>query len=58
MDNLRLLVTKGLIERHGGDFSIMSPPNDGITVRLSFRAERILPEGNTPLPHNGVDVRP
>jgi len=32
MDNLRLLVTKGLIERHGGNFSIMSPPSDGTTV--------------------------
>jgi signal transduction histidine kinase len=46
MDNLRLLVTKGLIERHGGNFSIMGPPNGGITVHLSFPPERILPESN------------
>ena len=39
MDNLRLLVTKGLIERHGGNFSITSPPNGGIMERLSFPAE-------------------
>jgi hypothetical protein len=58
MDSLRLLVTKGLIERHGGDFSIMSPSNSGITVRLSFPAERILSESNAPLSHNSVDVRP
>jgi hypothetical protein len=57
MDNLRLLVTKGLIERHGGNFWIMSMPNDGITVRLSSPPERILQESNASLPHNSVDVR-
>jgi K+-sensing histidine kinase KdpD len=46
IDNLRLQVTKGLIERHGGNLSIMSPPNDGITVRLSFPSERILQESD------------
>ena len=58
MDNLRLLVTKRLMERHGGNFSIMGPPNGGITVRLSFPPERILPESNAPLPHNRVNVNP
>jgi hypothetical protein len=58
MDSLRLPVTKGLIERHGGDFSIMRPPNDGITVRPSFPPERILQVSNVPLPHNSVNLGP
>jgi len=49
--------TKGLIERHGGNFSMKSMPNYGITVRLSFPAERILSGSNAPS-HNSVDVRP
>jgi K+-sensing histidine kinase KdpD len=58
MDSLRLLVTKGLIERHGGDFSIMSSTNDGIMARLAFPPEHIVQESNTLLPHNTADVRP
>ena len=46
MDNLRLLVTKGLIERHGGNFSITSSSHGGTTVRLSFPPERMLQESN------------
>ena len=56
MDNLRLLVTKGLIERHDGNFSMVSMSNDGNTVRLSFPPERILRDASPP--HNSVGVRP
>ena len=56
MDNLRLLVTKGLTERHGGNFSMVSTSNDGNTVRLSFPPERILRDA--PPPHNSAGVRP
>jgi len=47
MDDLRLLVTKGLIERHGGNFSMVSTSNDGSTVRLSFPLERILRDASS-----------
>ena len=48
MDNLRLLVTKGLIERHGGNFSMVSMSNSGNTVRLSFPPERTLRDALPP----------
>jgi len=39
---LGLVLTKALIERHGGRLSLYSAPAVGTTVRLSFPAERVL----------------
>ena len=38
---LGLPLTKALIERHGGRLSLISVPDVGTTVRLSFPAERV-----------------
>ena len=42
MDSLKLILTKCLMEQHGGNLLIASMPNDGVTVRLLFPSERIL----------------
>jgi signal transduction histidine kinase len=38
---LGLTLTKALVERHGGRLSLISVPDVGTTVRLSFPAERL-----------------
>jgi signal transduction histidine kinase len=40
---LGLVLTKALIERHGGRLTLYSAPGVGTTVRLSFPAERTTP---------------
>jgi signal transduction histidine kinase len=41
-DSLMLIWTKSLIQRHGGQVSVGSTPNDGVIVRLSFPRKRII----------------
>jgi two-component system cell cycle sensor histidine kinase PleC len=45
IDALKLILTKSLIERHGGNLSMVSTLNDGVTLRLSFPPERIIRGG-------------
>jgi len=40
---LGLSITKGLVERHDGDFAIESAPGRGTTVTLTFPPGRVLP---------------
>ena len=42
---LGLPIVKGLIEQHGGAMSILSAPNEGTTVLLTFPAHRCLWDG-------------
>jgi K+-sensing histidine kinase KdpD len=41
-DSLKLILMKSLIEQYGGQLSIVSTRNDGVTARLSFPPERII----------------
>ncbi|HWZ05966.1 MAG TPA: HAMP domain-containing sensor histidine kinase [Bradyrhizobium sp.] len=41
-DSLKSILTKSLIEQYGGQLSIVSTRNDGVTARLSFPPERII----------------
>jgi hypothetical protein len=44
-DSLESILTKFLIEQYGGQVSIISTGDDGVTVRLSFPSERIIRSG-------------